>query len=308
MTMFSRSTVQYTVVLTALAGAGLLLWSTSNATETHQAEITSAKPNIIAAARGIVDVEGGLLRLSTPRDGMIEQVRVKEGQRIERGDILATLDNRRELIAVRTSEAELRQTKGQLDALQAKLNAQTRQVARFRRAAAGNAISAQALDEAEAQLAGLKSEVVIAEAILAAAESRVDNSRLEVEMRLVRAPVAARIIRLSAWIGEVVSTQGASELFTLLPEAPIIVRAEIQEQFVKLVEPDMYVDIISENDDIISVPGRVKSIQQVLEQPKSRDTPGDRVDIRTAECIINIQSKSPFLIGQRVVIRFKPRP
>ncbi|MDA4833177.1 HlyD family secretion protein, partial [Enterobacter hormaechei] len=131
---------------------------------------------------------------------------------------------------------------------------------------AGNAVSAQALDEAEAQLSATKAEVVIAEAALAAAESRADNSRLEVEMRLVRAPIAARIIRQSARVGEVVSTQAVTQLFTLLPEAPRIVRAEIQEQFVKLVKPGMDVDIIAENDDTMSIQGRVISIQHVLEQ------------------------------------------
>ncbi|RZS77468.1 HlyD family secretion protein [Phyllobacterium myrsinacearum] len=308
MIMFKRTTVQYAIVLAALAGAGLALWSISSATEANQAEVAQARPGIIAAARGVVDVEGGLLRLSTQRDGMIQQVQVKEGQRVKAGDILATLDNRRELIALRTAEAEARQTKGQLDALQTKLGAQTRQAARLRRAAAGNAVSAQALDEAEAQLSATKAEVVIAEAAVAAAESRADNTRLEVEMRLVRAPIAARIIRQSARVGEVVSTQAVSELFTLLPEAPRIVRAEIQEQFVRLVKPGMDVDIIAENDDTVSVPGRVTSIQHVLEQPKTRDAPGDRVDIRTAECIISIQPKSSFLIGQRVIVRFKTLP
>ncbi|QND55121.1 efflux RND transporter periplasmic adaptor subunit (plasmid) [Phyllobacterium sp. 628] len=277
----------------------------SDATEANETEI-AAKPGIIAAARGIVDVEDGLLRLSAQRDGMIVEILAAEGQKVKQGDVLAMIDSRHEVIAVHTAEAEVRQMQGQLAMLKTKLQTQTRQTDRLRRAAAGKAVSAQVLDEAEAQLTGTKAEVTIAEATLAATESRLENIRLEVEMRTVRAPVDARIVHRSTKVGEVISAQNLTELFTLLPEGPRIVRAEIQEQFVKLIKPGMDVDILAESDDGILVKGRVVRIGHVLAQPKSRDMPGERVDVRTSDCIISIPAKVPLLIGQRVIVRVKP--
>ncbi|WP_175540696.1 efflux RND transporter periplasmic adaptor subunit [Phyllobacterium sp. OV277] len=277
----------------------------SDATEANEVEI-AAKPGIIAAARGVVDVEGGLLRLSAQRDGMIQEVLVAEGQKVKQGDILAVIDSRHEVIALHTAEAEVRQAQGQLSLLKTKLQAQTRQVDRLRRAAAGKAVSTQTLDEAEALLATTKGEIAIAEAALAAAESRMENSRLEIDMRTVRAPIDARIVHRSTKIGEVVSAQNLTELFMLLPETPRIVRAEIQEQFVKLIKPGMDVDVVAESGDGVLVKGRVIRIGHVLAQVKSRDTPGERVDVRTADCIISIPPKVHMLIGQRVVVRFKP--
>ncbi|MGO4449814.1 efflux RND transporter periplasmic adaptor subunit [Phyllobacterium sp. TAF24] len=277
----------------------------SDATEANEVEI-AAKPGIIAAARGVVDVEGGLLRLSAQRDGMIQEVVVAEGQKVKQGDILAVIDSRHEVIALHTAEAEVRQAQGQLSLLKTKLQAQTRQVDRLRRAAAGKAVSTQTLDEAEALLATTKGEIAIAEAALAAAESRMENSRLEIDMRTVRAPIDARIVHRSTKVGEVVSAQNLTELFMLLPETPRIVRAEIQEQFVKLIKPGMDVDVVAESGDGVLVKGRVIRIGHVLAQVKSRDTPGERVDVRTADCIISIPPKVHMLIGQRVVVRFKP--
>lgn len=292
----------------ALATAGCVGWGISlmsDATAANEVEI-AAKPGIIAAARGVVDVEGGLLRLSAQRDGMIQEVLAAEGQKVKQGDILAVIDSRHEVIALHTAEAEVRQAQGQLSLLKTKLQAQTRQVDRLRRAAAGKAVSTQTLDEAEALLATTKGEIMIAEAALAAAESRMENSRLEIDIRTVRAPIDARIVHRSTKVGEVVSAQNLSELFTLLPETPRIVRAEIQEQFVKLIKPGMDVDVVAESDDGVLVKGRVVRIGHVLTQVKSRDTPGDRVDVRTSDCIISIPPKVHMLIGQRVVVRFKP--
>lgn len=293
------------IALLAVLAAAVAIWAVSNTTSADQDEHIAPGPGIVAAARGTIDVEGGLLRLSTQRDGIIREVKAIEGQRVKQGDIVAALDNRHEVIAVRIAEAEVLQGKSQLDMLRAKLNAQERQLQRIRRAEAGKAVSAQTLDEAHAQLEALKAEIAIAQATLSAAESRADNSRLEVEMRLVRAPIDARVIRRSAKVGEVVSTQALTELFTLLPEAPLIVRAEIQEQFVDLIMPGMSVDIVSETDDSISVQGKVVRIGNVLEQPRNRDAPGDRVDVRSADCVISVPQSEPFLIGQRVFVRFR---
>jgi RND family efflux transporter MFP subunit len=245
MIMHRRTLVRCAIALAAAGCVVLGIWTMSDTTEANEAETAGAKPGIIAAARGVVDVEDGLLRLSAQRDGMIQEVPAVEGQRVKQGDILAVIDSRHEVIAVHTAEAEVRQAQGQLAMLKTKLQTQTRQADRLRRAAAGKAVSAQVLDEAEAQSAGTKAEITIAEAALAAAESRAENSRLEVELRTVRAPIDARIVHRSTKVGEVVSAQNLTELFTLLPEGPRIVRAEIQEQFVKLIKPGMDVDIIA---------------------------------------------------------------
>lgn len=305
MIMHRRLFVRCAIALATAGCVGWGIWLMSDATEANEVEI-AAKPGIIAAARGVVDVEGGLLRLSAQRDGMIQEVVVAEGQKVKQGDILAVIDSRHEVIALHTAEAEVRQAQGQLSLLKTKLQAQTRQVDRLRRAAAGKAVSTQTLDEAEALLATTKGEIAIAEAALAAAESRMENSRLEIDMRTVRAPIDARIVHRSTKVGEVVSAQNLTELFMLLPETPRIVRAEIQEQFVKLIKPGMDVDVVAESGDGVLVKGRVIRIGHVLAQVKSRDTPGERVDVRTADCIISIPPKVHMLIGQRVVVRFKP--
>lgn len=65
-----------------------------------QEEPTSQEPGgaeaaqATAVAKGRVDVEGGLIAIAAPRDGVITQVYVQEGDRVEQGQLLARQDER----------------------------------------------------------------------------------------------------------------------------------------------------------------------------------------------------------------------
>ncbi len=49
---------------------------------------------VSAVAKGRVDVEGGVIAIAAPRDGVITQVFVVDGDRVERGQLLALQDDR----------------------------------------------------------------------------------------------------------------------------------------------------------------------------------------------------------------------
>ncbi len=285
-------------------GIAFGLWAVFQPTESLTQD-SPASSGIIAAARGYVDVEGGLSRVRTLRDGVVAEVVVLEGQAVKQGDVLGGLDRREADLAIRTAEAGLQQAKGQLEGLRAKVAAQARQVERLRRAAKGQAVSAQAVDEGETALAGLRAENAVAESAVSAAESRVETARYELTLRVFRAPVDGVVARRLVKPGDVVSAQALTELFTLIPNASRIVRAELQEQFVLLVHAGLEAEIISELDDRIRTIGKVIRVGRFLESRRSSESPGERVDVRTADCSISLPQDVPFLIGQRVSVRFK---
>lgn len=276
------------VILTLVFG--LALWLFLWPAESHTQEST-ANSSIVAAARGRIDVDGGLSRILAIRDGVVHDVRVVEGQTVRKGDILGSLDPRQAEIAVHTAEAELA-------GLKARASAQARQVDRLKRAAKGQAISIQALDEGEASLSTLNAEASVA-------QSRLESARYELDLRFFRAPSDGRVARRLIKPGDVVSAQALTELFTLIPNTPRIVRAEIQEQFVNLIKTGLEAEIVSELDESIRVAGKVIRMGQTLELRKSNDNPAERVDVRVADCIVAFPQDVPFLIGQRVYVRFK---
>ncbi|ALN71870.1 hypothetical protein M673_04030 [Aureimonas sp. AU20] len=259
---------------------------------------------ILAAARGTVDVEGGLLKISAPREGLLVAVPALEGQRVAAGDVLAVLDARQEEQAAKIAKQEVRQAEEHQTLLRLKMKALSKEVDRMRRAAAGKAVSDQALDEVLASKESLAIELNIAASALTIAQERRDGAEREVELRTLRAPVDGLVVRRRAKAGEIVSPQLAPDLFVLLPDGRKIVLAEIPEQFLKGVEPGNPVEVLEEDRLARAFPGRIERISPVLMQA-SGPTGGERNDIRTAASVVSIDQDAPFRIGQRVIIRVR---
>ncbi|RKE77391.1 HlyD family efflux transporter periplasmic adaptor subunit [Rhizobium sp. AG855] len=294
--------------LAPLLAAGILtplaLWLTSEAPSAGE-DVPKAdvgRPPILAAARGVVDVEGGLLKITAPRDGMVRSVKVSEMKRVRTGDILAELDSQQEQLAARISEEEALQAEAHFKLLQVKMKSLEKQVQRMQRAAAGEAVSDQALDDILASRDSLAIELKMAESAAGVARSRKEMAQHEVELRTVRAPADGLIIRQFARVGEVVSAQAMSELFTLLPDGMKIVRAELPEQFLGDVQAGVPVEVVAEDRMTQAVPGSLDRISPVLMQ-SSNQVSGERNDVRTATSIVTIDQNAPFRIGQRVIVR-----
>ena len=76
---------------TIALGLCLLLSACSRAPEATTA--ATAPPTYAAVARGRIDIEGGLLALSMPREGTLSKVAVHEGDHVKQGQLLAQLDD-----------------------------------------------------------------------------------------------------------------------------------------------------------------------------------------------------------------------
>lgn len=280
-----------------------LLWFAArspNAEESNDtADLTGAP--VIAAARGIVEVEGGLLRVTPPRDGMVASLLVREGDEVKAGHVLATLDASQEILTAKIASEEALQAEEHYKLLQMKMKNLSRQADRVRRAAAGHAVSEQALDEAVLAQDSLAGELKVAASQLAATKMRSDMAAREVEIRTIRSPVDGFVIRQSIKVGEFAVASSATEMFTILPDGRKIVRAEIPEQFLDNLKPGVPVDIRAEDRNERAYEGQISRISPVLMQ--SNEVPGDRNDIRTASSIILVAQDAPLRVGQRVIIR-----
>lgn len=288
-------------------GLGIGAWALLGPDESQADPNLSAQSGIVAAARGRVDVEGGLSRILASRDGIVREVRVSEGQRVAAGDLLAELDTRAAAIALRAAEAELAEAQARRTALDARRTAQLRQTERMRRAAKEQAISPQALDETEAALAALTADLRLGEAALAQATAKMETARYEMEQRQVRAPVAGIVARRNVKAGDVMSGAAMTEMFVLIPDAPLVVKAEIQEPFVRLLRPGMEAEITAESDDQSTGTGRLLRISPFLDTRRTADAT-ERVDVRVADGVLLIDAPNPFMIGQRVYLRFRQAP
>jgi len=265
-----------------------------------------APPQFAAMARGRVDVEGGLVRISAPRDGVIAELRVAAGDAVKQGDLIAVIDAHQAELAAGVAKAELDQAQARVAALRTKTAGLKLRASRVSQAAEAGAATGQSAEDANQALTELTADIAEADAAVEVARQHLKQARYEVEVRSVHAPVAGRIVSRPAHIADVVSAQSGSELATLLPDSARIVRAELNEAFVAKVAVGMNATIVTETDSGKSWPAKVIRIGDVFGPSKLVEDAQETTDARDVECILEL-STNELRVGQRVQVRFLAR-
>lgn len=294
-------------VAPALIALTLLLAACSDTPDTPAASSAAASPAAAAAAKGHIDVEGGVVRLAARRDGVIRSVQVEEGAQVEAGALLAELDNtlvERELALARS---ELAQARSQAAPARIRVAAAERERRRLQPLAPEDLVAGQDLDRARDEEASARAELATLEAAAEVAQRRVAVAEQRIEEGLVRAPARGQIIRRQARPGNGVSSLNVTPLFVFVPEAPRIVRAELEERFLPAVRPGQGAEIVLEADDSRRFSARVLRVGRMVGGRTPSDDPAERQDNRVVECVLALDAPE-LLIGQRVIVRFGAAP
>ena len=106
----------------------------------------------LAVARGQVDVEGGMVLVAARTDGVVEAVAAKQGDHVEKGQPLATLDPRAARIAVAAAKADVAAAQAQRDELDVARKQAAQQAPRIEAAAGDFRGVAGAVDHCEISL------------------------------------------------------------------------------------------------------------------------------------------------------------
>jgi multidrug resistance efflux pump len=254
-------------------------------------------------ARGRIDVEGGLIAIESPRDGIIRKLGVREGQSVRQAEELLLLDVTESQLALTRALAGVRQAQAHLHLLQQQQTAASVRAERLLAAARAGAGEAQAADDAAAAAAQLIAETSVAAAELAGAEAATQSARYEISLRTVRSPSAGTVVQINAQIGG--TTRNATgSLLTLLPDAPRIVRAELNETYIGLVSPGMTAQVSAEDDNKQVWNAKVSRISAIVTSSQLEDDPQRRSAARTVECVLSLDPASDLRVGQRVLVRF----
>ncbi len=142
------------------------------------------------------------VNISSDVMGRVERVHVVEGQSVEAGDLLLTLDPRQVDAAAARARASLSQAEAQVAQQRANLLQAQRELARLRDLRASGVATPQNVEEAETRAS-------VQEALLQSALHGVDQARAALEeaedqrsRTTIRAPIAGRVIRVNIEEGE----------------------------------------------------------------------------------------------------------
>ena len=306
MTMSGKKWIVVGILLAVLAGGAWFGWQRWRAA--NPVSVTAALPvsPYLAFARGRIDVEGGLVSIAAKKDGIIKAVMVEEGSKVKKGQILCIQDDTAERLNLEHCKALTAEADRKIEKLKVLFDAAQREHKRNQQLVRNNAISTKEFDERCDSLKSSSTELGIATAESQTARTNQAIAEYDIEQRVVRAPADGTILRCEVRPGYgTTSSSNVTRLFVFVPELPFIVRAEVEEKYVRKIKPGMTAEVIPDADESKSYSAQVVSISNYLGPKRlGLDDPKENVDVKTAECILRIAEKD-LILQQRVLVKFK---
>jgi RND family efflux transporter MFP subunit len=207
--------------------------------------------------------------------GKVRDVRIEEGQRVEAGDILATLDDSEARVEVELRRAQLAAARAQLTEAEASSANAQREYGRQQEIAELKLTSASALDAARtgaeasrARVASQESGVRVAREALAAAQVQLDNT-------IVRAPFAGVITVKAAQPGEMISPISAgggsirTGIGTVVDMDSLEIQVDVSESYINRVQPGQKVEAVLNAYPDWRIPASVIAIVPTADRSKA---------------------------------------
>lgn len=241
-------------------------------TEGREKESVSEPSRVFAG--GIVEGAQREIPLRFEVAGRLKEIHARAGDVVEKGSILAELDA--ELWELKFAEAGtlLKLARAERDRLMHVRNSPVR-----------------------------KEDLTIADAKVALAEGTVRRERLMLDKTLLRAPTDGVVLRVQAEPGEMVGPEDNRDLFTLVNRSATRVRACVEELDAMNVAVGQQAVVIADGKPDRQYAGIVHSCSPFVAPKVQRHLkPGEMVDIRVREVLIELADGSDLLIGLPVEV------
>ncbi|MES2184459.1 MAG: HlyD family efflux transporter periplasmic adaptor subunit [Pseudomonadota bacterium] len=279
-----------------------------SAAQAQQAQGTAQQPRNVAIARGKVEVQGGLLDIQVPVDGMVESVATAEGAEVHKGQVLLRLVSEPARLDVAAAEAELQLAQARQRAQAVRLPAAKQLVQRLDEAAAAGATDRQRADDALQAQREIEAAQAVAAADVQVARQRLAQAQSQLARLVVAAPQDGTVVRLNVQAGSRVDAQAPRAALVLLPKRPLLVRAELNESFAALVKPGMKASVALDAAGAPSAPlpaAHVARLSRVYGPSRLDDETGaNRVGLRVVDCFLEFDQAPDLRVGQNVRVSF----
>ncbi|MDI4663192.1 efflux RND transporter periplasmic adaptor subunit [Xanthobacter autotrophicus] len=181
-----------------------------------------------------------LVAVGAQASGRITSVKVRLGQKVKAGDLVALIDSVTQENSLRTAEAALANVRAQKAEKEATLALNERTLARQRTMVAQKAVSQADFETAEAEVKVTAAQLAALEAQIVEAAIAVETARANLGYTRITAPVDGTVLALVAQEGQTVNaTQSAPTIVILGALEVMTVRAEISEADIVKVAPGM---------------------------------------------------------------------
>jgi RND family efflux transporter MFP subunit len=235
---------------------------------------TAGAPSSILDASGYV-VARRQATVSAKITGKVVLVAIEEGQRVERDEIIARLDDTNTQAAVAQARAEVAQSKAAFVAAEVAFANARPTFARNEQQLVRAVISAQTFDTAKASYDAARTGLDVAARAVEVAETRLELAQRNLEDTVVRAPFTGIVTVKAAQEGEMVSPISAGGGFTrtgigtIVDMSSLEVEVDVSENFINRVAPQQPVTVRLNAYPDWTIPARVIAIIPTADRAKA---------------------------------------
>jgi len=207
------------------------------APETPAAELAPDEDERILDASGYITARQ-IATVSSQITGLITEVLVEEGMVVEKGQVLARLDDELVRVDLKLAQARLAAQAATISSVRANLDEASRVLERARRLRPQKLVSEADLTNAIARYDSLTADLARAEADTAVLELDVERQRERLEDHTITAPYAGVVTVKNAQTGEIVSPGSAGGGFTRTGICTIVdmdsleIEVDVNESFI----------------------------------------------------------------------------
>ena len=277
----SRSRAWTLAAIVLLVAVVAVAWLLVAGTRAAEVELAVARPiPSSTAAASVLDASGYVTArrqatVSAKITGKVREVRIEEGQRVEEGEILATLDDTEAQAQLELAQAQLEAARSQVVEAEALATQAARELVRQREMSRRGLSSATSLDAARAQSDSLAARVASARRGVDVARENLEASAVQLDNTIVRAPFAGVVTVKAAQPGEMISPISAGGGFTRTGIGTIVdmdsleVEVDVNESYIGRVQPGQPAQTVLNAYPDWRIPGSVIAIIPTADRAKA---------------------------------------
>ncbi|MFS8036642.1 efflux RND transporter periplasmic adaptor subunit [Xanthobacter sp. AM11] len=181
-----------------------------------------------------------LVAVGSQASGRIVSLKVRLGQKVQQGELIAQIDSVTQENALRTAEASLANTRAQKAEKEATLVLNEQTLARQKTMVAQKAVSQADFEAADAEVKVTRAQLAALDAQIVSAQVAVDTARANLGYTRITAPADGTVLAIVAQEGQTVNASQSAPTIVILGELGVMtVRADISEADIVKVAPGM---------------------------------------------------------------------